>query len=82
MALTTYASKFAQRRMTKKLYRAVPFLGAAVALATVAAVARRKGVLRGTLDTALDFTPGVGLVKNTIEVIRGKDLIPDREVRS
>ena len=65
--------------MTRKLFRAVPFLGAIAALATIVVAARRKGVVRGTVDTALDFTPGVGLVKNTVELIRCRDIIPDRQ---
>jgi hypothetical protein len=60
----------------------MPILGAAIALATFAAAARRKGVVRGTVDTALDFTPFVGLVKNTVEVLRGRDFFPDRPPRT
>ena len=36
------------------------------------------GVARGTLDTALNATPFVGAMKNTAEVLRGRDFIPDR----
>jgi hypothetical protein len=64
------------------LVRAVPLLGAAVAIATVAVAARRKGVIRGSLDTALDFTPVVGFLKNALEVLRGRDFFPDRPPRS
>jgi hypothetical protein len=64
------------------LVRAVPLLGAAVAIATVAVAARRKGVIRGSLDTALDFTPVVGFLKNALEVLRGQDFFPDRPPRS
>jgi hypothetical protein len=78
MSMTTKAVRYGQRRMTRKLIRAVPFLGAAVALATFAASARRKGLVRGTVDTALDFTPFIGTVKNGIEIVRGRDLFPDR----
>jgi hypothetical protein len=82
MGITTQAMRYGQQRMTKKLFRAVPFLGAVAAVATVAAVARRKGLVRGTVDTALDFTPFVGLVKNALEVLRGRDFIPDRRPRA
>ena len=70
--------RYGQRRVTRKLIRSVPFLGAVVAVATVAAVARRKGLARGAVDTALDFTPFVGFVKNALEILRGRDFIPDR----
>jgi hypothetical protein len=70
--------QFATRRATRKLIRAVPWLGAAVALFTLGASIRRKGWVGGTLDTALDFTPYVGTVKNVCEVGRGRDFIRDR----
>jgi hypothetical protein len=82
MGITRPTVKYGQRRMTKKLIRAVPVLGAAVALPTLAAAARRKGVVRGSLDTALDFTPFVGFVKSALEVLRGRDFFPDRPPRS
>ena len=78
MAIRTM--RYGQRRITRKLIRSFPFLGAVVAVATVAAVARRKGLARGVVDAALDFTPIVGFVKNALEVVRGRDFIPDRTV--
>jgi hypothetical protein len=49
-----------------------------LALATLGAAIRRKGTVRGTVDTALDFTPVVGGIKNMAEVMRGRDFISDR----
>jgi hypothetical protein len=60
------------------MMRAVPWLGGIVAIATVGAAMRRKGFFRGAVDTALDFTPFVGGVKNAAEVVRGRDFFPDR----
>ena len=51
----------------------MPILGAVAAIATAAAVARQKGLLKGTLDTALDFTPVVGFIKNAVEIVRGAE---------
>jgi hypothetical protein len=73
--------QFATRRVTKKLTRAIPWLGAVIALATLGAAIRRKGLWGGAFDTALDFTPVVGTVKNLAEVGRGRDFIRDRESR-
>jgi hypothetical protein len=56
----------------------MPWIGAAVALATVAATVRRKGWLGGAADTALNATPFVGALKNTAELVRGRDFIRDR----
>jgi putative toxin of predicted polymorphic toxin system len=78
MTMTSHAMRYAQRRLTRKLIRAMPLLGAVVAIATVGAAMRRKGVVNGAVDTALDFTPFVGFVKNAVEIVRGRDLIADR----
>ncbi len=78
MGVTQQALKFGQRRIARKVIRAVPFLGAVVALATVGRAMRRKGMFGGAVDTTLDFIPYVGAVKNTLEVVRGRDFIKDR----
>jgi len=78
MSVTSHVARYAQRRITRKLIRAFPILGAVVAVATVGAAMRRKGVVNGAVDTALDFTPFVGLVKNAVEIVRGRDLLADR----
>jgi len=58
--------------------RAIPWIGAAIALMTLGSAIRRKGLFGGALDTALDFTPVVGTMKNMAEVGRGRDFIRDR----
>jgi hypothetical protein len=78
MGITQQAVQFGQRRIARKMIRAGPFLGAIVALVTVGRAIRRKGMIGGTVDTTLDFIPYVGAVKNTVEVVRGRDLIADR----
>jgi hypothetical protein len=70
--------QYATRRATRKLTRAIPWLGAAIALMTLGGAIRRKGLFRGSLDTALDFTPVLGTMKNMAEVGRGRDFIRDR----
>jgi hypothetical protein len=80
MGVNQQFRQFATRRATRKLTRAVPWLGAVVAILTIGSAIRRKGWVRGALDTALDFTPVVGTVKNVCEVGRGRDFIRDRAV--
>jgi hypothetical protein len=58
--------------------RSMPLIGTAIALATVAATMKRKGFFGGILDTGLNAIPFVGAAKNTVELVRGRDLIPDR----
>jgi hypothetical protein len=79
MGVGRQIQQYAARRVTRKLTRAVPWLGAVIALATLGAAIRRKGWLGGTVDTALDFTPVVGTLKNLAEVGRGRDFIRDLE---
>lgn len=78
MSISRQAMQYGQRRLARKLVRAVPWLGGIVALATLGAAVRRKGLWGGTLDTALDFIPFVGGAKNVAEIARGRDLIRDR----
>jgi hypothetical protein len=59
----------------------MPWIGTALALATIAATMRRKGVIGGTLDTGLNAVPFVGLAKNAVELARGRDFFPDRQPR-
>jgi hypothetical protein len=80
MGVNHQIRQFATRRVTRKLTRAVPYVGAVVALLTLGSAIRRKGWLGGAFDTALDFTPIVGTVKNMCEVGRGRDFIRDRAV--
>ena len=78
MSISQQAMQYGKRRVTRKLVRAVPFLGAAIAAATLMRAVRRKGMFGGTLDTVLDFIPFVGGAKNAAEIVRGRDLIADR----
>jgi len=78
MGIRNQLSQYAQRRMTRRLYRSVPWIGALIALVTIGRAMRRKGFLGGAVDTVLDFIPFVGTAKNLAEVSRGRDFIPDR----
>jgi hypothetical protein len=66
--------------MKRRLARSLPWIGAAVALATLGSAIRRKGLFGGTLNTALDALPFVGGAKNIAEVYRGRDFIRDKRV--
>src|SRR5215475_274465 len=46
--------RYASRRATRRLVRELPWVGGAVVLFTVGRAIHRKGMLGGTLDTALD----------------------------
>jgi hypothetical protein len=78
MAMKRQLQQYVTRRATRKLRRSIPWIGSILALITLGAAIRRKGLFGGTLDTALDFTPVVGTLKNMAEVGRGRDFIRDR----
>lgn len=82
MGIGRQALQYGQRRLVRKLVRAVPWVGGIVALATIGASIRRKGMVGGTMDAALDFVPFVGGVKNVAEAVRGRDFIRDRPSRA
>ena len=66
-------------RLSRRLSRSVPWIGGAIALATVVSTMKRKGFFGGLMDTGLNAVPFVGAAKNTVEVVRGRDFFPDRE---
>jgi hypothetical protein len=62
--------------------KSIPIFGAAIAVGTVLVTMRRKGLIGGAFDTALNAIPGVGAAKNVVEVVRGRDFFPDRARRA
>jgi hypothetical protein len=78
MAISKQVRQYAAARLSRRLYRSMPWIGSVVALATIGAAIRRKGWFGGTLDTALDFIPFVGGAKNLAEAARGRDFIRDK----
>jgi hypothetical protein len=78
MATTKQLSSYAGGKLARRLTRAIPYIGTIVALATIGAAIRRKGLLRGAIHTGLDAIPFVGGAKNIAEAARGRDFLPDR----
>jgi hypothetical protein len=81
MKLGYYARRTANGAFTRRLIRAWPFIGGAVAVLMVLGTIRRKGFVGGTVDTALNVVPYVGTMKHLIEAGRGRDFIPARTTR-
>ena len=80
MSIRHQAVRYGQRRLTRRVSRSLPWVGAVIALATLGAAIRRKGFVGGTLDTALNAIPFIGGVKTVTEVARGRDFIRDRRI--
>ncbi len=64
-------------RFAIRAAKAVPFVGAAVAIGLIGYEIKRKGMIKGVVNTALDATPYVGATKNAIELVTG-DWLPDK----
>jgi hypothetical protein len=78
MTIQQQALRFGQRRVTGRIVRALPWVGAVVALATLGSTIRRKGLVRGSVDSALNAIPYVGGAKGVAEMMRGRDFLADK----
>jgi hypothetical protein len=76
--MTNRIARWGGARLSRRLSKSVPVVGAVIAAATVVGTMRRKGVVSGALDTGLNAVPFVGAAKNVIEIARGRDFFPDR----
>jgi hypothetical protein len=80
MATTDRLVRWGGARLSRRMVRTAPWIGTAIALATIGATMKRKGFFRGALDTGLNAIPFLGTTKNAIEMARGRDFLPDRAV--
>lgn len=78
MATTHRLVRWGGARLSKRVSRSVPWIGTAIALATVVGTMKRKGFFGGAVDTGLNAVPFLGAAKNVIEIARGRDFFPDR----
>lgn len=78
MANTRPVANYAGRKIARRLTRSIPWIGAALALLTLASAIRRNGFVRGAIHSGLDAIPFVGGAKNLAELARGRDFLPDR----
>ena len=72
-------TRYAGRKLARRLGRSIPWIGAAIALFTIGSAIRRKGLFGGVAHSGLDAIPYVGGAKNLVELARGRDFFPDRD---
>ena len=70
--------RWAALRGARRMSRSLPLAGALIALVTVWGTVRRKGLVRGSLDTGLNALPVLGALKLGAETLLGRDLLRDR----
>jgi hypothetical protein len=67
-------------QVAKRAAKMVPFGGTLVAVGLVGHDIKRKGVVRGVINSGLDAIPIFGFAKNAVELVTG-DFIADKEDR-
>ncbi|MFV0390194.1 MAG: hypothetical protein ACK5NT_15745 [Pyrinomonadaceae bacterium] len=74
------AAKVAGWRVVNRFGRAVPYVGTVIAVGLVGHSIKKKGVVKGAINSTLDAIPVVGTAKNAIEFFTG-DLLKDKQRR-
>lgn len=65
-------------QIAKRTAKMIPLGGTIVAVGLVGHDIKRKGVVKGVLNSGLDAIPILGLAKNVVELVTG-DFIPDKD---
>lgn len=66
-------------QVVKRVGKMLPFGGTLIAVGLVGSDIKKKGVVKGVVNSSLDAIPFVGLAKNAVELVTG-DFIPDKNV--
>lgn len=64
-------------QIAKRAAKAMPYVGTVMAIGLIGQSIKRKGVVKGVVNSGLDAIPLVGTAKNVVELFTG-DLIPDK----
>ncbi len=67
-------------QVAKRVAKTIPFGGTAIVIALVGNDIKKKGVVKGLVNSGIDAIPFVGLAKNAVELIIG-DFIPDKKTK-
>lgn len=62
--------------IAKRVAKSIPYVGTAMSIGMVGYDIKRKGVVKGILNSGIDAIPFVGLGKNVVEFFTG-DIFPD-----
>ena len=64
-------------QIAKRVAKSIPGVGTALAIGLVGLDIKRKGVVKGVINSGLDAIPFVGFTKNAVELFTG-DFLPDK----
>ena len=73
------AKLFGNLDLVRNVLKVIPGVGIVVTIVFGAKSVEAKGVEAGTIDIVLDQTPLLGEVKLVVEIVTGKDIVPDYE---
>lgn len=65
-------------QVAKRVAKMVPFGGTVVAVGLVGHDIKKKGFVKGVVNSGIDAIPFVGLAKNAVELFTG-DFLPDKD---
>lgn len=65
-------------QVAKRVAKMVPFGGTVIAVGLVGHDIKKKGLVKGVVNSSIDAIPFVGLAKNAVELFAG-DFIPDKD---
>jgi len=63
----------------RRIAKSVPYVGTVMAIGFVGYDIKKKGFVKGVINSGLDAIPFVGAGKNIVEFFTG-DLLPDKKV--
>ena len=64
--------------LAKRIAKSIPYVGTAFAIGMVGRDIKKKGLVKGVLNSGIDAIPFIGFGKNAIEYFRG-DFFPDKD---
>jgi hypothetical protein len=65
-------------QVAKRFAKMLPFGGTVIAVGLVGHDIKKKGFVKGVVNSGIDAIPFVGFTKNAVELFTG-DFIPDKE---
>lgn len=65
--------------LAKRVAKSIPYVGSAMAIGLVGYDIKKKGVVKGVLNSGIDAIPFVGTGKNIVEFFTG-DFFPDKDL--
>lgn len=65
-------------QVAKRVAKMVPFGGTVLVIGLVGHDIKKKGLVKGVVNSGIDAIPVIGFAKNAVELFTG-DFIPDKE---